>query len=91
MKEQIKVFGVAGEIFEESLVPYLPRILSNLQKLLKEDAAARLHNAISETLGQLVLHVVDKLETLDEQKVLYETQFLRFSFSLIEKQPNKLI
>lgn len=27
MKEQLKQFGVAAEIFEEALVPFVPRIL----------------------------------------------------------------
>lgn len=30
--EQIKVFGVAAEIFEDSLVPYLPKVLAQLAK-----------------------------------------------------------
>jgi len=63
MKEQIKVYGLAADTFEESLVPYLPKILGTLQKQLKEDASARLHTAISETVGQITLHIVDKLET----------------------------
>jgi hypothetical protein len=36
-KEYIKVYGVAAEIFEESLIPFLPKILSNLSKKIKED------------------------------------------------------
>lgn len=26
-KEQIKIYGIASEIFEESLIPFLPKIL----------------------------------------------------------------
>ena len=33
-KEQIKIFGLAAEIFEEALIPFIPKILSALQKKL---------------------------------------------------------
>ena len=91
MKEQIKVYALAAEIFEEALVPYLPKILGTLQKQLKEDASARLHGAISETIGLMTQHIVSVLETHEERKILFETSFLRFSNTLIEKHPNKLI
>jgi hypothetical protein len=29
-KEQIKIFGLAAEIFEESLIPFIPKILATL-------------------------------------------------------------
>ena len=35
-KEQIKIFGIAAEIFEEALIPFLPKVLATLQKKLKE-------------------------------------------------------
>jgi hypothetical protein len=35
-KEQIKIYGLAAEIFEESLIPFLPKILATLSKKLKE-------------------------------------------------------
>jgi len=37
------MFGAAGEIFEEAIVPFLPRILGTLQKQIREDATMRLH------------------------------------------------
>lgn len=43
MKEQIKVFGLASEIFEDALEPFLPKILGSLTKLIKEEATNRLH------------------------------------------------
>jgi hypothetical protein len=35
-KEQLRIFGLAAEIFEEALVPFLPKILATLAKKLKE-------------------------------------------------------
>ena len=72
MKEQIKMFGVAAEIFGEAFLPYLPKTLQTLTKLIKEEATARLHGTIAETLGSLVHHTVDKLITTDEQQDLFE-------------------
>ena len=65
MKEQIKQLGVAAEIFEDALVPFVPKMLFNFQKKIKEEGSARLHVAISETIGQLVWNIVDKLEDQD--------------------------
>jgi hypothetical protein len=38
-KEQIKIYGLAAEIFEESLLPFMPKILITLNKKLKEGTA----------------------------------------------------
>lgn len=35
-KELIKIYGNSAEIFEEALVPFLPKILTYLQRKLKE-------------------------------------------------------
>jgi len=35
-KEYIKLYGVAAEIFEDSLIPFLVKILGSMQKRLKE-------------------------------------------------------
>ena len=45
------MLGTASEIFEESLVPFVPRILANFSKRIKEDGTTRLHIPISETIG----------------------------------------
>jgi len=60
MKEMIKMFGVCAEIFEADFVPFIQRVLKQLEKLMKEDATMKLHGAISEAVGSLVFHVVDK-------------------------------
>ena len=51
MKEQIKQFGIAAEIFEEALVPFVPKMMANFSKRIKEDGSNKLHDAISETVG----------------------------------------
>jgi hypothetical protein len=37
MKEQIKMYGVCAEIFEEDLITFIPRILKSLEKHTKDD------------------------------------------------------
>jgi hypothetical protein len=49
-KEYIKLYGLAGEIFEDSLIPFIPKILSNLSKKIKEETT-QMHSAVSDTLG----------------------------------------
>jgi len=36
-KEYIKLYGLAGEIFEETLLPFVPKIMTYIQKKLKEN------------------------------------------------------
>lgn len=76
MREQIKMFGVAAEEFEEEIVLYIPKILQLLMKQIKEDAMCKLHCAISETIGNLVLHSLNNLDSLYTKVELFENQFL---------------
>lgn len=52
-KELIRLYGAAAEIFEEALIPFMPKILAYLQRKLKENDTL-LHGVISESLGALV-------------------------------------
>lgn len=52
-KELIKLYSVAAEIFEEALLPFMPKILTYLQRKLKENDTL-LHQPISDSLGALV-------------------------------------
>jgi hypothetical protein len=90
MKEQIKQFGVASEIFEDALVPYVPKMIASFQKRIKEEGSTRLHVAISETIGQLVWNIVDKVEDREQKMHLFELQFLRMPFQILEKSTNKV-
>lgn len=49
-KELIKLYGLAAEIFEEALLPFMPKILANIQKKLKDNDAS-MHVPISDALG----------------------------------------
>ena len=64
-KEMLKFYGESAEVFEESLVPFLPKILTYLQRKLK-DGDPNLHGVISESIGLLVHNVMKKLNTLEE-------------------------
>lgn len=37
-REYLKIFGTAAEIFEEALIPYLPKILTTLSKRASEQS-----------------------------------------------------
>ena len=52
-KELIKLYGSAAEIFEEALLPFMPKVLAYLQRKLKDNDGL-LHGAISDSLGALV-------------------------------------
>ena len=62
-REQIKVYGLAAEIFEEAIIPFLAKILANLSKKLKE-TATYMHEAIAETLGLMVYFIINKVGNL---------------------------
>ena len=66
-KAYIKVYGQAAQIFEESLLPYFSKMLSILQKKANL-GAPDMHQVISDTLGFITFHVVQKAED-------YETQY----------------
>ena len=34
-KEYVKLYGLSGEIFEETLMPFIPKIMGYLQKKIK--------------------------------------------------------
>ena len=55
---------MGAEIFEEALIPYLPKILNTFSKRVTEQSTD-LHQCIADTLGQVVLHIVDKGETYE--------------------------
>ena len=42
IREHIKILRVAAEIFEESLVPFIPKILTNLAKQITNDKNGKL-------------------------------------------------
>ena len=57
MKEYIKIYGRAAQVFEESLVPYMGKILAILLKK-GQGGNSDLHGVISDTLGTVCFHIV---------------------------------
>ena len=55
------MFGACAEIFEEDLITFVPKILKNVEKVVNNEGTMRLHAAISETIGNIVFHIVDKI------------------------------
>eukprot|EP00347_Sterkiella_histriomuscorum_P016463 403353082 len=86
-KEQIKIFGLAAEIFEDALLPFMPKILTSLQKKLKE-GTTQIHEAVSDALGQLVFYIINKVEEYDEKRELLDN-FFKLPMQMLEKSPNK--
>lgn len=91
MKEQLKQFGVAAEIFEEALVPFVPKIMANFAKRIKEEGSARLHVSISEAVGQLVWFILDKVQDPIEQAEIFENQIMKVPLSMVDKSNNKIV
>lgn len=79
------MFSVAAEVFEDALVPFIPKISTTLCKLIKDDATTKLHQTVADTMGLLALNTVDKLESRAEQTELFQGQFLKAIFNMLEK------
>jgi hypothetical protein len=52
-KELIKLYASGAEIFEEALIPFMPKTLTYIQRKLKENDPM-LHTPLSDALGALV-------------------------------------
>jgi hypothetical protein len=90
MKEQIIQFGVAAEIFEDALIPFLPKILGNFTKKLKDEAHHKIYAVIAEAVGQLEWHILSHLEG-DEQLSAFEKHFELFAHQVLDKTRSKTI
>ena len=55
------MFGAAAEIFQDKFVPFVPKVLGTLAKLIREEATSRLHTTVAETVGALVLNIIPSL------------------------------
>lgn len=64
-RELLKAYGSAAEIFEEALLPFLPKITAYLEKKLK-DGDSQLHTVISDSLGQCVHYLLGKTDSIEE-------------------------
>ena len=88
-KEYIKVYGIASEIFEESLIPFLPKVLSQIQQKLKESDVQEIHNAYAESIGVILHNVLKNIQNIDEATELLTT-FLKMVFTNLN-QPGKIV
>lgn len=86
-KEYIKVYGIAAEIFEESLIPFLPKILNHITKRLSE-GNNEIHVAYAESLGSIVHHVVENCTDYDQVETVLDTVFTMIFTQL--NQPSRI-
>ena len=87
-KEYIGVYGIAAEIFEESLIPFIPKILSQISKKLKEGQTI-VYDAYAEALASVVHHVVNNLEDDEEIESLMDTIFTMIFSNM--NHPSKVV
>ncbi|CAI2384369.1 unnamed protein product [Moneuplotes crassus] len=79
-KEYIKLYGLAGEIFEETLLPFIPKIMGYMKKKLKNNDT-HLHEVCSESLGSIVHHVLKNIENFDDCLNTFEGNILKGIYS----------
>jgi hypothetical protein len=63
-KESFKLFGVAGEIFQETINPFVPKILTIATKKLEN---THLHEAISDAIGVMCHYAIKSKELVSQQ------------------------
>lgn len=88
-KEYIKVYGIAAEIFEDSLIPFLPKVLSQIQQKLKVNDQQEVHNAYAESIGMILHNVLKNIESIEETAELLTT-FLKMVFTNLN-QPGRIV
>ena len=85
------MFGEAADIFEDSLVPYLPKILAQLAKQIKDDAPQKILQSVSESTGNLCKYILPTLD-VEEQLLQLETFILQtMVFVFLEKNHSKQV
>ena len=60
------MFGHAAEIFEDSLVPYLPKVLAQLAKQIKDDSPQKILLAVSEAAGAICKFIMPTLDKSEQ-------------------------
>lgn len=64
-KEGLKLFGIMGEVFGESLLQFIPKLLSICSKKFED---CQVHISISDSIGVMVHHVFKHLNSLEEKE-----------------------
>lgn len=83
------MYAIAAEIFEESLIPFLPKVLAQIQQKLKEDDSQEIHNAYAESIGTILHNVLKNIDDVEEAVELLNS-FLKMIFTNLN-QPGKII
>lgn len=63
-REIFKIFGYAGEIFEDALLPFLNKIFVICHKRMNEP---QLHAAISDSIGVIIQNVFKNIKNAEDQ------------------------
>ena len=50
-----------ADVFEDDLIPFVPRVLKNLERIVVSEGTMRLHGAIYETIGNIVFYIIEKI------------------------------
>jgi hypothetical protein len=71
------------------LIPFLPKVLSQIQQKLKENDAVEIHSAYAESIGVILFNVLKNIDDNEEATELLTT-FLKMVFTNLN-QPGKII
>ncbi len=78
-KEALKFFGIMGEVFEDSMIAFIPKIMSICVKRFEDP---QLHVALSDSLGVMVHHVFKHISD-PADKVTHLTNIVNGLFSTL--------
>ena len=82
-KESLKLFGMAGEIFEDTMIPFIPKILTLCTKRLDN---TQLHLAISDSIGVMCHFIMKSKENVDHQM-----EFLAVSYTHLTLPTKRIV
>ena len=68
------MYAIAAEIFEESLIPFLPKVLNTFSKKLREESS-EIHSAYADALGAIVHNVIGNLTDEEDIDNVMDTIF----------------
>lgn len=71
------------------MIPFLPKVLSQIQQKLKENDAVEIHSAYAESIGVILFNVLKNIDDNEEATELLTT-FLKMVFTNLN-QPGKII
>lgn len=72
-------------------MPFLPKILGNLGKKLRDETQHKIYGSIGEAIGQLEWHILSRIEDQEEQLAAFERHFEMFAIDILQKSRNKSV